>query len=306
MEDLTQWLSSIDWIIPLRIALVVVLAIIAHALSVRAINAVVKRATAKVPKVRPGKLRALDNTHELSEVLLEERTVQRAHAMGSLLKSASILTIWTVAVITILAIVGINVGPLLASAGILGVVIGFGAQQLVGDYLAGISMIFEDQLGVGDVVNVGFATGTVEQVALRYTRIRDFSGVVWYVRNGQMQYVANQSQGWTTSFVDIPIPYTADIDAVTTVITNTAHAIANDHSFDGILLDTPTLAGMEQVAGNQVTLRIIAKSVPDQQFVATRRLRESFTLALRDAGIPVPVQALTIREQGTMGTGGAS
>lgn len=306
MEDVTKWLSSIDWIIPLRIALVVALAFIAHVLAVRSINAVVKRATANAPKVRPGKLRALDNTHELSEVLLEERTVQRAHAMGSLLKSASILTIWTVAVITILAIVGINVGPLLASAGILGVVIGFGAQQLVGDYLAGISMIFEDQLGVGDVVDVGFATGTVEQVALRYTRIRDFSGVVWYVRNGQMQYVANQSQGWTTSFVDIAVPYNANLDQVRTVIATTAGLIAQDSSFDGILLDTPSLAGVEQVAGNQVTVRILAKSVPDQQFVATRRLRERFTVALRDAGIPVPVQTLAIREQGTIETGGAS
>lgn len=306
MDDVTELFSGFDWTIPLRIALVLVLAAIAHIIAVRAINAVVKRATAKAPKVRPSKLRQLDNTHELSEVLLEERTVQRAHAMGSLLKSASILLIWTIAVMTILTLLGINIGPLLASAGILGVVIGFGAQQLVGDYLAGISMIFEDQFGVGDVVDVGFATGTVEQVALRYTRLRDFSGVVWYVRNGQMQYVANQSQGWTTSFVDIPIPYTADLDHVSSVITQTAQAVAQDHSFDGVLLDTPSLAGMEQVAGNQVTLRIIAKSVPDQQFVATRRLRERFTLALRDAGIPVPVQALAIREQGTIETGGAS
>ena len=128
----------------------------------------------------------------------------------------------------ILPLLGINVGPLLASAGVIGVALGFGAQTLVKDYLSGIFLIIEDQYGVGDLVDVGPVIGTVEEVALRFTRLRDQTGVVWYVRNGEILRVANRSQGWTLAIVDIPIAYDENIDKVREIVDKVADDMDDD------------------------------------------------------------------------------
>ena len=125
--------------------------------------------------------------------------------MGAILKSTSTFVIFTLALLTVMATVGLPLGPLLASAGVGGVALGFGAQSLVKDFLSGIFMILEDQYGVGDVIDTGEAVGTVEDVTLRVTRLRDASGIVWYVRNGEIVRIGNRSQGWSTALVDIPV-----------------------------------------------------------------------------------------------------
>lgn len=226
--------------------------------------------------------------------------------MGALLRSIAIVTIWTAAFMTMLTTVGINVAPLLASAGVLGVILGFGAQQLVADYLAGISMIFEDQLGVGDIINVGTVTGTVEDVALRCTRIRDFDGTVWYIRNGQMAYVANQSKGWTIARIDFPLSYNADLEQVRAVIDAEGVRMSRDPQYDRILLDTPSYAGVELVRGDAVIIRIIAKTAPEQQFLATRVLRQAMKQALDNAGITMPVQTVRFAQDPNDGSLGHS
>ena len=136
------------------------------------------------------------------------RRVQRAATMGTLLKSIVSGVVFTVVTLMFIAELGYDIAPLIASAGIIGVALGFGSQALVKDFLSGIFMIFEDQYGVGDVVDLGEASGTVEAVSLRVTRLRDVNGTVWYVRNGEILRVGNMSQNWARTVLDVTVGYT--------------------------------------------------------------------------------------------------
>ena len=134
-----------------------------------------------------------------------ERQRQRVETLGSILRSLATVVIVIIAVLMIGEELGLNMAPVLASAGVGGVALGFGAQSLVKDFLSGMFMLAEDQYGVGDFIDTGEAVGTVEEVTLRVTRLRDAQGVIWYVRNGEIVRVANKSQGWSTAMVDIPV-----------------------------------------------------------------------------------------------------
>lgn len=218
----------------------------------------------------------------------DERRRQRAATMGSLLRSITTVAIVVVATLTIAAQCGIQLGPIMASAGVAGVALGFGAQSLVKDYLSGIFMIFEDQYGVGDVIDTGEAVGTVEEVTLRITRLRDANGVVWYVRNGEIVRVANRSQGWSTSLVDIPVAYDSDIHTVTRVLDGVVDALEADPEWSDKLIERPDVAGVESVAGGTMTFRIIAKTAPNENFGVSRELRRRSVIALEDAGVKGP------------------
>ena len=279
-----------------RIAIVVVLALVAHLVLSRLIRAFVKRTIARAPDKHRANRANLTDPDQVIERQLRERTVQRTQAFGTLLRSATVILIWFVAAITILSIVGINVTPILASAGVAGVVIGFGAQQLVADYLAGISMIFEDQLGVGDVVDTGQVIGVVEEVALRYTRIRDFYGTVWYIRNGQMQYVANQSQGWTYVLLDIPVAVDTDLTRLRTVVNDQGQRMMAQPDLSEDLLEAPYFGGVEAVAGDATTVRIMARIRPGNQNAVTRRVRQEMKTAFDEHGILVPQHIIQIDE----------
>jgi small conductance mechanosensitive channel len=148
----------------------------------------------------------------------QARRTQRAETIGAVVRSIVSIAIWSIAVLTVLEILGINLGPLIAAAGIAGVALGFGAQSLVKDFLSGMFMLMEDQFGIGDVVDTGVATGTVEGVSLRTTRLRDVDGVVWHVPNGTILRVGNKSQQWSRAVVDVPVTFQADTAAATDVI----------------------------------------------------------------------------------------
>ncbi len=171
----------------------------------------------------------------------------------------------------------------------MGVALGFGAQTLVKDYLSGIFLITEDQFGVGDLVDLGPVIGTVEEVALRYTRVRDMTGVVWYVRNGEILRVANRSQGWTLAIVDIPVGYNEDMSKVREIVEHVATDMDEDPAYDDQLLGRPSFAGIESVSGEAVVVRITAKAAPDQQVVVARAIRERVKNAFDRAGIVVPM-----------------
>ena len=190
MTDVLTWFAGV----PLKIAIIIVVALIADIVLVWLINRAVKRA---VQRPLAFTLRSSTSVlpNDSAETNLKARTAQRAEAIGGLLRSVVNIGIWATALLTILPMLGINIAPLLASAGIVGVAVGFGAQSLVKDYIAGILLILEDQYGIGDIVEVGDVTGTVEFVSLRYTRLRDVEGVIWYLRNGDIQTVGNKSQG---------------------------------------------------------------------------------------------------------------
>jgi small conductance mechanosensitive channel len=150
-------------------------------------------------------------------------------------------------------------------------------------------LIIEDQFGVGDVVDLGPVIGTVEEVALRYTRLRDLSGVVWYVRNGEILRVANRSQGWTLASVDIPVAYDEDLDRVRDLIESVALDMDEDPTYDDMLLGKPTFAGVESMSGEAMVVRVTAKAVPEKQIILARTIRERIKLAFDRAGIVMPM-----------------
>ena len=229
-----------------------------------------------------------------------ERRQQRAATMGSLLKSISTGVIFVIVLFMVIAQLGYNIGPLIASAGILGVALGFGAQSLVKDFLSGIFMILEDQYGVGDVVNVGEATGTVEAVGLRVTRLRDIDGTVWYVRNGEILAVGNMSQNWARTVLDVPIAYHEDLERVRTVLRDVANDLWRDGEYHDNILEEPEVWGVERLDPDSVVMRIVIKTAPLEQWTIARELRERVKARFDELGIeiPLPQRVITQRFEG--------
>ena len=222
---------------------------------------------------------------QAERALVDERRHQRVRALGSVLRSAASVTIFTIAGVVVLGDLGINLAPLLASAGVVGIAIGFGAQNLVRDYLAGIFMLVEDQYGVGDVIAVGDATGTVETVTLRITRMRDVNGIVWHVRNGAIERVGNESQGWARAVIDFPVPYAADLATIRTILADAAETIWNDPVWRAVMLEKPEVWGAQEVTSTKVTMRIVVKTAPLRQWEVEREMRARVKAALDAAGI---------------------
>ena len=222
---------------------------------------------------------------EAERALVDERRKQRVRALGSILRSVASITIFSIASVVILGDLGINLAPLLASAGVVGIAIGFGAQSMVRDYLAGIFMLVEDQYGVGDVVSIGDATGTVENVTLRVTRLRDVSGIVWHIRNGSIEQVGNESQGWARAVVDYPVPYEVDLTAIRSLLSEAAQALWDEPDWRMVLLDPPEVWGAQEITSDKVTMRIVAKTAPLRQWEVERELRARVKAALAAAGI---------------------
>jgi small conductance mechanosensitive channel len=216
------------------------------------------------------------------------RMAQRAQAIGTLLTSVVSLLIWINALLVILELIGINITPLLASAGVVGVALAFGAQTLVKDYLAGIFLIIEDQYGVGDVVQFDAVTGVIEEVALRTTRVRDFTGVVWYLRNGEILNVANRSQGWSLAIVELPVATATDFTIVRRVVDEVGQTLVRDPEFGPKVIAAPVFMGIEVVAGDALLVRVTERVVPEHQLLIQRALREQLITALQSAGVVIP------------------
>jgi moderate conductance mechanosensitive channel len=276
----------------LRILLITVLAVLVRLMAHRAINRLSQVTADGAPPglLRPLRERAAESWR--STGLLSTRRAQRARTIGSVLRSGTTLVVYGVACTLVLGELGINLGPILASAGILGIALGFGAQNLVKDFIAGIGIILEDQYGVGDVVDLGEASGTVEAVGLRITRLRDVNGVVWYVRNGEVLRVGNSSQDYSVAVVDLPIGHEADIPASTELASRTATELTADGSaLAADVLEPPEVLGVESISKDGVTLRITAKVQAGRQWVVQRALLAGLKEAFADAGIPPPSPA---------------
>jgi small conductance mechanosensitive channel len=216
------------------------------------------------------------------------RRQQRTETMGSLLKSVSTGMILAVVVVTSLSTVHIDIAPIIASAGIVGVALGFGAQNLVKDFLAGIFMILEDQYGVGDTVDLGEATGTVEAVSLRVTRLRDVNGTVWYVRNGEILRVGNQSQNWARTVLDVTVSYDADLDKVQRVLQEVATTTYENEQFHDVIIEAPEVWGVERFDKDGVVVRVVLKTAPAQQWLVARAMRQRIKAEFDRAGIKMP------------------
>jgi moderate conductance mechanosensitive channel len=217
------------------------------------------------------------------------RRVQRAKTMGTLLKSIVSGIIAAIVITMMLAAVGLNIGPIIASAGIVGVALGFGSQTLVKDFLSGIFMIFEDQYGVGDVVDMGEGlSGTIEAVSLRVTRMRDTNGTVWYVRNGELYRVGNMSQNWARTVLDVQVSAREDLARVRRVLADVIHDLWQDEDFDGVIIEEPEIWGIEAITPDAITLRVTLKTAPMEQWRVARVLRERIKSRFDHEGIEAP------------------
>ena len=265
----------------LRIAFVVVLALIARSLARRLIDRVTSRVTL-------GK----DASGERSRALGGERRLQRATALGSVLGNAASVTIFAIASFIVLGDMGLNLAPILASAGVLGIAIGFGAQNLVQDFLAGIFMLMEDQYGVGDAISVCDVTGTVEAVSLRITRVRDVNGVVWHIRNGTISKSGNESHGWARAVVDFPVPYALDTTEVRTLMQRTADDMWRDPAWEEVITAQPEVWGVQEVTSDSVLIRVIARTAPLRQWEVGRELRERLKVAVAGLSPGEPAASL--------------
>lgn len=216
------------------------------------------------------------------------RAESRAETLATVVGGVFTVLVWFVAVISILEVFAVNLGPLLAGAGVAGVALGFGAQNVVRDSLAGTFMILEDQLGVGDVVDLGEARGTVEKVTLRCTRLRDVNGTVWYVPNGQIVRVGNKSQDWARALLDVEVDVDQDVNLVRGVLERTAEEFAADPAWSDALLGPPEVWGVETFTARGYTVRLVLKTRPGQQFDVMRELRVRIKEAFTRAGVRFP------------------
>ena len=283
-----------DWFAgkPLKVVVTILAGVVLHWLLLRSIKRVVRVTLAKSDARRstePGRVGRAGNALAAAAGIDRERHRQRTLTMASLLRSMATFLVVAITVLTVLSTVGIDLAPVLATAGVGGVALGFGAQSLVKDFLSGIFMILEDQYGVGDVIDTGEAVGTVEEVSLRVTRLRDGSGVVWYIRNGEIIRIGNKSQGWSTAIVDLPVSYAENIERAVSVIRTVVQQLDEDPAFADLLLEEPNVVGVESITRNVVTIRVIAKTAPEQQYGVSREIRERVKTAFDEHGIKAPV-----------------
>jgi len=278
--------------VSLRIALVVIGAVVLRYVLHRAISKVVARAVTR-PTV-PESLRARFGE---SSAIATERRRQRTETVGSVLRSLATIVLFSVAFATVLSELGVDLGPAIAGAGIVGVALGFGAQNLVRDYLNGIFMILEDQYGVGDAVDLGEANGIVESVGLRTTRLRNVDGTVWHVRNGEVLRVGNMSQGWSRALLDVSVAYGTDVDTAQEVIKRVALEVAAGAEVGAFILDEPEVWGVEVLAADGINIRLVVKTAPLEQWKVARELRRRLkeTFDAEGIEIPFPQRSLWIR-----------
>ncbi|MFF5234002.1 mechanosensitive ion channel family protein [Dactylosporangium sp. NPDC000521] len=286
------WLAeSSYWILvkPLTIALIIFLAFLIRWIIHRAVDRLIRH-TVSDNETGGSLLRPLRRRLPNALTAPWERRNQRARALGSVLRSIASAVVFSIATMLVLGEIGLNLGPLLASAGIAGLAIGFGAQNLVKDFIAGLFMLLEDQYGIGDVVDIGETVGTVEAVGLRITTIRDGAGVVWYVRNGEIVRVGNKSQGWAVVNIDVPVGFVA-VDQATAVLREAATAVAEDPEFVEDFIDPPTVLGVEQLTVEGAVLRTTVKTSTEAQWRVGRELRRRLTESLEKAGITAQINA---------------
>ena len=189
----------------------------------------------------------------------------------------------------ILGEIGINLGPLIAGAGIIGVALGFGSQSLVKDFLSGVFILVEDQFGVGDIVDLdGQTSGTVDAVSLRTTRLRSVDGTLWHVPNGEIRRVGNKSQHWSRALIDIEVAYDTDLDHAEAVIARVADEIATG---DADVIEQPEVWGVEQLGANGIVIRLVVKTRPSEQFRVSPRAAPPDQGRLRGRGHRDPVPA---------------
>ena len=253
-----------------------------------ALRILIKRIVAEVVR-GVKKTHKVDDTMELNaSPITAMRSVQRARTLGSVLNNTTTWVIASAVLILILSELGFSVTALVASAGIIGAALGFGAQSIVKDVLNGLFMVFEDQLGVGDVVDLGMAEGVVERVGIRITEIRDVSGTLWFVRNGEILRVGNHTQDWSRVILDLPVPYSSNIEEIQNVLLESAQAFATSPEWRRKILEDPEVWGVQSVSAEAITLRLVVKVRAGAQWAAERALYRALKESLDSRDVDIP------------------
>jgi moderate conductance mechanosensitive channel len=250
----------------------------------RLVRSLQQQVQQRLASIRAKTPRALRSTQPLPSL----RRSQRADAIGALLRNLSSVVIWLVASAWILQILGVQLGPLVAGAGFVGLAIAISAQQMVTDFLAGIAMLLEDEYGVGDVIDVGPATGEVERVGLRTTQLRAVDGTVWHVRNGEIDRVGNLSRDWRRVLLDVEVARGADLALATRTVDHAAQELSQDERWRPWLLEEPEVWGVEGLGPASATIRLGLKTRPSKRDEVARELRARVDEAIEQAGIRPP------------------
>jgi small conductance mechanosensitive channel len=237
---------------------------------------------------------SIDRRATGGDALVRSEAAKHRHSLTQVLTWTAVVLVYTIAAFLVLDILGIPVTGLIAPATVLGVGLGFGAQRIVGDVLAGFFIITERQYGFGDVVEISVtgatttARGTIEDVTLRITRLRSADGEVVTVSNGQIVKVVNLSRDWARAVVDVPVPTTSDVNRVNEILRDVGRQAFRDESLRKLLLDEPSVMGVESLDLEQVNVRMVARTLPGKQFEVGRDLRARVVLAFRRQGLTLP------------------
>lgn len=297
-----------EWIVakPAKIVLILAIAYVANRVIRRTIRKMIERLIAdreqraaerEALEIEDGRFAAFrERAMEKAQFLAfqKERSTQRAQALGTVLRSITSMIVYGMALIIVLGEFGISLGPLVAGAGIVGVAVGFGAQSLVKDFLSGIFMLVEDQYGVGDVIDVGEATGVVEEVNLRTTQLRDVDGTVWHIPNGEIRRIGNKSQQWARTVLDIEVAYDTDLARASEVIKAAADSLFEAQLENATVLEEPEIWGVQELGASGIAIRVALKTEPGEQFATARELRRRIKNAFDEAGIEIPFPQRTI------------
>lgn len=288
-----------EWVIdrPLRVILVVILAVIVTRIARRSIGKLSDRiiATPHDPRFAQFRRRSANKPEEA--LALAKRAPARAEAIEAVLKSTVSVVVWTLAILLILGELNINLAPLIAGAGIAGIALGFGAQSMVKDFLAGLFILVEDQYGVGDVIEVGEVIGTVEGISLRSTRVRDVEGTVWHIANGETTHIGNHSQLWSNCVIDVDVAYDTDVRKAMTVLDEVADSMWRESTGgeSGVIIADPIVQGVQALGESAVTLRLVVKTDPVSQWQVQRELRLRIKEAFDENDITIPFPQRTVR-----------
>ncbi len=221
------------------------------------------------------------------EVMISERE-KRARTLASLLRTLGTTLVVIVGSMMALREIGLDITPLLAGAGVVGLAIGFGAQSLIKDIISGFFVLMEDQFHVGDVIQAAGVSGQVERMTLRMTIVRDLQGTVHFIPNGEIKVMSNLTKEWSRAVLDVSVDYGEDVDRVATLLTDVGRALAHDETFGKLVLEPAQVLGVESLSDSQVTIRMMVKTVPLKQWEVARELRRRIKIRFDQEGVRAP------------------
>jgi small-conductance mechanosensitive channel len=282
-----DWERITDWLLThgLRILFIFALAFVAD---------IVLRVV--IPRViRPAVCRQMEGKPE-------EEIEQRIHTLVAVLRGSGrfVLIIW--ALFTVLPELGVNVTPVLASVGIAGIALGFGAQSLVKDFLSGLFILLENQYSKGDVVTVAGISGLVEEVGLRRTVLRDLDGIVHHVPNGQIAVASNQTQEWSRVNINVSVAYGEDLDKVFEVINHVGNELAADAEFGPLIIKAPQVLRVDAFEDSGIAIKILGDTEPIRQWEVMGELRKRLKKAFDEEGIEIPFPHRVLVTRGAKAT----